>query len=321
MQPDVSEKNRTGSLVDRILSRLKSSRAGDEGASHDSAATRKPVVRFQELEVGSGVAQQLKHVKDASAAATALKLKDAKDSEDKALRARGELNDQNTEILPADIDRWMPDHWLRSQYLEDVISGPDSDIATRNQMMQRYIDEEKTVSKNASTSFKFGFSKTVRMKMEQDALAAKRLADYEKMKEMQRNRLDTTTVFDVKHDIFFRGLPALQADQLPKIRLLASNWYVTSFPHCIFVTSCAGTSVSQRSRPEARRLSLRPSHYPASRKSVWTGKRSHSAAHATPDSDFQGRCVLPPRRRYCQPKQPRPALHGLLGGQCTPRVW
>jgi hypothetical protein len=225
MQPAVSEKNRTGSLVDRILSRLKSSKAGDEGASYDSSAARKPVVRFKDLEVGSGVAQQLKHIKDAATAATALKLKEAKNSEDKQKQARGELKDYPTEILPADIDRWMPDHWLRSQYLEDVISGPDSDIATRYEMLQRYIDEEKTVSKNASTSFKFGFSKTVRMKMEQDALAAQRLADYEKMKEMERNRLDTTTVFDVKHDIFCRGLPALQTDQLPQIRLLASNWY------------------------------------------------------------------------------------------------
>ncbi len=106
-----------------------------------------------------------------------------------------------------------------------MVTGPDSDMATRAEMMQRYIDEETTVSKNASTAFKFGFSKTVRMKMEQDALAAQRLADLEKMKEMRRNRLDTATVFDVKHDFFCRGLPSNQPDYLQKVKLLASNWY------------------------------------------------------------------------------------------------
>ena len=209
--------------MNRILSKLNSSEAGDkDDPSHDSVAARKPVVRFDELQVAGGVAQQLKHIKDANAAAAAQK---AKDAEEKRKQEKGETDDFKTEILPADVDRWMPDHWLRSQYLEDVISGPDSDIATRSAMMKQYISEEKTVSKNASTSFKFGFSKTVRMKMEQDALAAQRLADYEKMKEMARNRLDTTTVFDVKHDIFCKGLPALQTDHLPKIRLLSSNWY------------------------------------------------------------------------------------------------
>ena len=42
--------------------------------------------------------------------------------------------------------------------------------------------------------------------MGQDALAAQRLADHEKEKEMMRNRLDTATVFDVKHDFFCRSL-------------------------------------------------------------------------------------------------------------------
>ena len=217
------DRNNNVSMTNRILARLKSFKSGDEDKlSHAAAASRKPVVRFDDLEVAGGVAQQLKHVKDAEASAAAQK---ARDAEEKRKQERGETDDFKTEILPADVDRWMPDHWLRSQYLEDVISGPDSDIATRSQMMQQYIEEEKTVSKNASTSFKFGFSKTVRMKMEQDALAAQRLADHERMKEMARNRLDTTTVFDVIHDIFCRGLPALQTDQLPKIRLLASNWY------------------------------------------------------------------------------------------------
>ncbi len=223
MQTDRSEKNRTGNLMNRILARLKSSEAGDKDSLLNSAnAPRKPVVRFEDLEVSGGVAQQLKHIKDAATAAANQK---AKDKEEKRKQETGEVDQVKTEILPADIDRWMPNHWLRSQYLEDVISGPDSDIATRSQMLRLYIEEEKTVSKNASTSFKFGFSKTVRMKMEQDALAAQRLADYERMKEMARNRLDTTTVFDVRHDIFCRGLPALQTDQLPKIKLLASNWY------------------------------------------------------------------------------------------------
>jgi hypothetical protein len=92
-------------------------------------------------------------------------------------------------------------------------------------MLERYLEEEKTVTKNASTSFKFGFSKTVRMKMEQDALAAQRLAEHEQMKAMAKNRLDTATVFDVKHDIFIQGLPANQPNFIRNVKLLASNWF------------------------------------------------------------------------------------------------
>jgi hypothetical protein len=218
------EADDSGGFMSRFFARFKKSDTDDGSqAANVTALARKPVVKFADLERGlkSGVAQQLKQVKDADAAVAGQK---AAEEKERVKREMGEVEQVETQIHPADIDRWMPDHWLRSQYLEDVITGPDSDFSTRNRMLKQYVDEEKTVSKNASTSFKFGFSKAVRMKMEQDALAAQRQADEKKMKEMMRNRLDTATVFDVKHDFFCRGLPSNQSDYLNRVKLLASNW-------------------------------------------------------------------------------------------------
>lgn len=202
-QPGVHQAQ-SGGAISRFFTKFtRSGRDDSSGMTSQAATDRKPVVRFAEIEGGVGVAQQLKTIKDSDAAAAAQK---AKLAEERSKLERGETETVNTQILPVDIDRWMPGHWLRSQYLEDIIAGPDSDVASRTQMIQRYADEEAIVSKNAATAFKFGFSKAVRMKMEQDALAAQRLADHEKEKEMMRNRLDTATVFDVKPDFFCRSL-------------------------------------------------------------------------------------------------------------------
>jgi hypothetical protein len=227
-QSDAVEQRKSSGSLSRFFARFKRSEARDDGSSKPLPA-REAVVVFKDMERGAravGVAQQLKFIKDADAAAAAQK---AEEAEDKRKLESGEVDQVNTQILPGDIDRWMPDHWLRSQYLEEIYTGKDTDLGARNQMVQLYFDEEKIVSKNASTAFKFGFSKAVRMKMEQDANAAQRLADFEKMKEAMRNRLDTATVFDVKHDFFCRGLPSNHRDYLQKVKLLSSNWFQRLF--------------------------------------------------------------------------------------------
>jgi len=207
-------------------------------------------VKFADATAGSkgvGIAQQLKDVKDADAAAQRSK-------ENGANSGAGSDAQRISDISSADVDRWLPDHWLRSQFFDEVVHGVD-DFQERSALMRKYLDEEKVVTHNASVSFKFGFSKAVRMKMEKDALDLQRIADQEAIKEAQRNRLDTTTVrhilcmhttvmcirntaflspeplssnpqvFDVRHGIFCGGLPVNERDVMRKLAVVASNWH------------------------------------------------------------------------------------------------
>lgn len=116
-QTDADEQ--AGSIMSRFFTKFKKSdqKDGDKAAMQPSSMRRKSIVRFSEMEAGlkgPGVANQLKSIKDADAASAAQK---AKEAEEKRKQDRGEVEEVNTQILPVDIDRWMPDHWLRSQYV------------------------------------------------------------------------------------------------------------------------------------------------------------------------------------------------------------
>jgi hypothetical protein len=116
-QADANEQADNGGIMSRFFSKFKKSdlKDDDKAAMQSAASRRKSIVRFSEISLkGPGVANQLKSIKDADAASAARK---AKEADERRKRESGQVEEVNTQILPADIDRWMPDHWLRSQYV------------------------------------------------------------------------------------------------------------------------------------------------------------------------------------------------------------
>ena len=118
-QADANEQADNGGIMSRFFSKFKKSdlKDDDKAAMQSAASRRKSIVRFSEMETGMkgpGVANQLKSIKDADAALAARK---AKEADERRKQESGRVEEVNTQILPADIDRWMPDHWLRSQYV------------------------------------------------------------------------------------------------------------------------------------------------------------------------------------------------------------